>query len=74
MHYRIRSDLKWTFSEAAILFLRDSSKGKSYVEKLAKRVGKGKALSILAHKIGRATYFIMKRNDAFGENYFFSSC
>jgi transposase len=63
--------LKWAFSEAAILFIRDSDKAKAYVEKLAARVGKGKAIAILAHKLGRAVYFIMKRNDAFDEKYFF---
>ena len=34
--------------------------------------GKGKALSILAHKLGRAVYFIMKRKDSFDVNYFFA--
>jgi len=66
--------LKWAFSEAAILFIRDSEKAKAYVAKLAKRVGKGKAISILAHKLGRAIYFIMKRSDAFDEKYFFRNC
>ena len=66
--------LKWAFSEAAILFMRDSDRAKAYVAKLAKRVGKGKAISILAHKLGRAVYFVMKRKDAFDEQYFFRSC
>lgn len=65
--------LKWAFSEAAVLFIRDSSKAKAYVDKLAKKHGKAKALSILAHKIGRAVYFMLKRDDAFDENYFFRS-
>ena len=64
--------LKWAFSQAAVLFIRDSDRAKAYVEKLTKKFGKGKA--ILAHKIGRAIYFIMKRNDAFDEQYFFSTC
>ena len=29
---------------------------------LEKKHGKGKALSIFAHKIGRAAYYILKRN------------
>ena len=66
--------LKWAFSEAAIHFIRDSDQAKVYVAKLAKRVGKGKAISILAHKLGIAVYFMMKRNDAFDEKYFFRSC
>lgn len=64
--------LKWAFSQAAVLFLRDNDRAKAYVDKLAKKFGKGKAISILAHKLGRAIYFIMKRNDAFDEKYFFS--
>ncbi|MFT7561780.1 MAG: transposase [Flavobacteriales bacterium] len=62
--------LKWAFSEAAVLFLRDSDRAKAYVDKLTKKHGKGKALSILAHKLGRAIYFMLKRDDAFDENYF----
>lgn len=65
--------LKWAFSEAAVLFLRDSDRAKAYVDKLAKKHGKAKALSILAHKLGRAIYFMLKRDDAFDENYFFRS-
>jgi len=49
--------LKWAFSEAAILFMRESDEGKQYVAKLEKKHGKGKAISILAHKIGRAVYY-----------------
>ncbi len=66
--------LKWAFSEAAVLFIRDSDRAKAYVAKLSKRVGKGKAISILAHKLGRAIYFVMKRKDAFDERYFFRTC
>ena len=63
--------LKWAFSEAAILFIRSSDRAKKFVEKKAKKVGKGKAISILAHKLGRAIFYIMKRQDVFDEKYFF---
>ena len=65
--------LKWAFSEAAILFLRCNPKGKAYVEKLAKKHGKGKALSILAHKLGRAVYFILKRKKPFDGDLFLAA-
>jgi len=65
--------LKWAFSEAAVLFLRCNPKAKAYVEKLARRHGKGKALSILAHKIGRAVYFILKRKEPFNGNLFLAA-
>ncbi len=64
--------LKWAFSEAMCLFMRESDRAKTYVAKLEKKHGKGKAMSILAHKLGRAVYFVLKRKDAFDEHYFFS--
>lgn len=65
--------LKWAFSEAAVLFLRCNPKAKVYVEKLARKHGKGKALSILAHKIGRAVYFILKRKEPFNGDLFLAA-
>jgi transposase len=65
--------LKWAFSEAAVLFLRCNPKARVYVEKLAKRHGKGKALSILAHKIGRAVYFILKRKEPYNADLFLAA-
>jgi hypothetical protein len=44
--------LKWAFSEAAVLFLRHAPSGKKLLGEIEKKHGKGKALSILAHKIG----------------------
>jgi transposase len=41
--------LKWAFSEAAVLFLRDNPSGQKYLTRLEKKHGKGKALTILAH-------------------------
>ncbi len=60
--------LKWAFSEAATLFIRHSAPGKKYFARLERKHSKGKALSVLAHKIGRATYFILKRNEVFAMN------
>jgi transposase len=57
--------LKWAFSEAALSMLRRIPDVKKYKEKLQKKHGGGKALSILAHKIGRATYYILKRKEVF---------
>ena len=57
--------LKWAFSEAAVLFVRHSAEGKQLLARLEKRFGKGKALSILAHKLGRAAYFMLARSKAF---------
>jgi len=64
--------LKWAFSEAAVLFLRKNESAKLYRTKLTKRHGKAKSLSILAHKIARAVYFILKRRTVFEAETFFA--
>src|ERR671934_3010076 len=50
------SYLKWAFSEAAVLFLRDNPAGQKYLTKLEKKHGQGKALTLLAQKLARAVY------------------
>jgi transposase len=65
--------LKWAFSEAMCLFMRESDRAKAFVAKHEKKHGKGKAMSILTHKLGRAVYFMWKRKDAFDEKYFFKT-
>jgi len=57
--------LKWAFSEAAVLFVRHCTEGKKLLARMEKRFGKGKALSILAHKLGRAAYYMLARGHAF---------
>jgi len=57
--------LKWAFSEAAVLFLRHTAEGKKVLARVEKKHGKGKALSILAHKIGRAVYYMLARQTVF---------
>src|SRR5688572_27283920 len=57
--------LKWAFSEAAILFLRHTKDGKKLLAAIEKTHGKGKALSILAHKIGRAVFHMLSRGTVF---------
>ncbi len=57
--------LKWAFSEAATLFLRQNQLGKEYFAKLERKHGKGKALTVLAQKLARAVYFMLTRHQAF---------
>ena len=57
--------LKWAFSEAAVLFLRGNPEGMKFRKRLEKKHGKAKSLSILAHKLGRAVYYVLKRDQAF---------
>ena len=56
--------LKWAFSEAAVL-ARNNPDVKMLFARLERKYGKGKAISVLAHKLGRAVYFMMKREEAF---------
>jgi transposase len=57
--------LKWAFSEAAVTLLSHFPESKKLHTRLKNKFGKGKALSILAHKLGRTVYFMLKRNQAF---------
>jgi len=62
--------LKWAFSEAAVLYLRGNDKAQRYLKRLHKRMSKARALSVLAHKLGRATYFMLKNEKVFDEQRF----
>ena len=57
--------LKWAFSEAAVLFLRNNAQGQKYLARLEKKHGQGKALTILAHKLARAVYYMLLRDTVF---------
>jgi transposase len=57
--------LKWAFSEAAVLFLRHAPGAKTLLGAIEQKHGKGKALSILAHTIGRAVFYILARGTVF---------
>src|SRR5919109_5378461 len=60
-----KAHLKWAFSEAATLFLRNNPHAQDLLARLENKHDKGKALSILAQKLGRAVYFMLKRQVAF---------
>jgi transposase len=57
--------LKWAFSEAAVLFLRNNARGQQFLARLEKKHGKGKALTILAHKLAHAVYYMLTRDTVF---------
>jgi transposase len=62
--------LKWAFSEAAPLFLRHNPAGQRLLARLEKKHGTGQALTILAHKLARAVYYLLKRKIAFDMDMF----
>lgn len=65
--------LKWAFSEAAVLYLRGNSGAQQLLQRFQKRMSKAKALSALAHKLGRAVYFMLKNEKIFDEKRFLTS-
>jgi Transposase IS116/IS110/IS902 family len=65
--------LKWAFSEAAVLFLRENPAGQQYLTRLEKKYGQGNAFTLLAQKLARAVYYIFKRPTAFERQTFFQS-
>jgi transposase len=65
--------LKWAFSEAVVLYMRQSERARKYVARMESKHGKGKAISILSAKLGRAVYFMLRRQEAFDEARFFAT-
>jgi hypothetical protein len=63
---------KWAFSEAAVRFLRNNPAGQKYLACLARKHSKGKALTVLAHKLARAVYYMLKRDTACDLDKFFN--
>jgi transposase len=65
--------LKWAFSEAAVGFLRKNPEGKAYYDRLVQKHGKGKALTVLAHKLARAVYHLWKHDQVFDQEKFLAT-
>ena len=57
--------LKWAFSEAVCLFARESEQAKRFLARKEKKHGKPKALGILAARLGRAVYQMLRQKKAF---------
>ena len=57
--------LKWAFSEAAILFLNQLPEARVYKLKLEHKYGKPRALSMIAQRLGRTVYGMLKQDHAF---------
>jgi transposase len=65
--------LKWAFSEAICLLLRESPEAQRFVARKEKKHGKAKSLSILAAKLGRAVYWMLRKQEAFDVKTFFNN-
>jgi transposase len=64
------ANLKWAFSEAVCLFLRCSERAKKWLARQEKKHGKKKALAILAARLGRSLYYMLRKEEAFDEQRF----
>ena len=62
--------LKWAFSEAAVLSAQKDERIGGLFNRLAARLGKAKAYSALAHKLGRAFYHMLHTKEVFDVNRF----
>jgi transposase len=59
--------LRWAFGEAACLFLRGSERAKKWKQQQQAKRGEAKALAILAARLGRAVYHMLRKCEAFDE-------
>jgi transposase len=60
--------LKWAFGEAVLLLIREREEVKQLHMKLKNKHGKKVALAILAHKLGRAVYYMLTQHKVFDVN------
>ncbi|MFN2244451.1 MAG: IS110 family transposase [Anaerolineae bacterium] len=65
--------LKWAFSEAVVCMMGKSEQARRFIARQAKKGSKGKAMSILSHKLGRTIYYMLKRKEPFTMARFFAS-
>jgi transposase len=59
------SYLKWAFGEAVVLFLRETREVSPLIRRLERKYGKDKAKGILAHRLGRTVYYMLKNKQVF---------
>jgi transposase len=64
--------LKWAFSEAVLWMLRNSDDAKAFLKRKEKKYGKARAMTLLARKIARAVYQMLKRKEPFDGVKFFA--
>jgi transposase len=59
------ASLTWAFSAAAVLCLRHKAQGQKLLARLAKTHGQGKAWTLLAHQLARASSYMWARDPGF---------
>jgi transposase len=64
--------LRWAFAEAACLFLRGSERARQWKQKQEKKHGPAKVMGILAARLARAVYHMLRKQEAFDERRFWN--
>ena len=64
--------LRWAFAEAVCLFLRGSERARQWKQKQEKKHGSAKVLGILAARLARAVYHMLRKQEAFDEDRFWN--
>jgi transposase len=65
--------LKWAFSEAVVGLLRNCPDVKAWYQRQEKKRGSRRALSLLAARLGRSVYHMLRKNLAFDRQRFLGS-
>ena len=64
--------LRWAFGEIACLFLRASARAKQWKQRQEQKRGSGKALGILAARLARSVFHMIRKQEAFDEERFWN--
>jgi transposase len=64
--------LRWALGEAVCLFLRGNETAQKWLARKAAKHGQGKALAILAARLGRAVYHLLRKQQPFDAARFWS--
>jgi len=64
--------LRWAFAEAACQMLRVSERARRWKERYQQGHGKGKGVSVLAARLGRAVYHMLRKGEEFDEARFWN--
>jgi hypothetical protein len=65
--------LKWAFPEAVLWMLGNSEDAKAFLKRKEKKYGKARTMMMLARKIARAVYQMLKRKQSFDAVMFFAA-
>ena len=66
------SHLKWGFAEAACSLLSVSERARRWKQRYQQKRGSGKAMSVLAAKLGRTAYHMLRKREDFDEERFWN--